>query len=118
MEKGIKEANKIIREAINQWADIMLEFEARELAVHLDYFPRDLMNATYLFQHVASNIGIKAGNIDEQKAVEFGERLRQLIIDMTGYDPHEFWKVIMNRTNLTNLSKNYDRETENFRHDG
>lgn len=93
MEKGIKEANKIIREAINQWADIMLEFEARELAVHLDYFPRDLMNAIYIFQHVASNIGIKAGKIDEQKAVEFGERLRQLIIDMTGYDPHEVGEV-------------------------
>ena len=89
IEKGIKEANKIVREAINQWADIMLEFEARELAVHLDYFPRDLMNAIYIFQHVASNIGIKAGKIDEQKAVEFGERLRQLVIDMTGYDPHE-----------------------------
>lgn len=89
IDKGIKEANKIIRGAINQWADIMLEFEARELAVHLDYFPRDLMNAIYIFQHIASNIGIKAGKIDEQKAVEFGERLRQLVMDMTGYDPHE-----------------------------
>ena len=28
----------------------------------------------------------------EEKAVEFGQRLRQLVIDMTGYDPHEFWK--------------------------
>jgi hypothetical protein len=46
------------------------------------------MNAIYIFQHVASNIGIKAGHIDEQKAVEYGERLRQLVIDMTGYDPH------------------------------
>jgi hypothetical protein len=41
---------------------------------------------------VASNIGIKAGHIDEKKAVEYGQRLRQLVIDMTGYDPHEFWK--------------------------
>lgn len=89
MDKEIKEANKIIREAINQWADVMLEADANQWAVYLDYFPRDLMNAVLIFQHVASNIGIKAGKIDEQKAVEFGERLRQLIIDMTGYDPHE-----------------------------
>ena len=35
------------------------------------YFPRDLMNAVLIYQHVASNIGIKAGRIDEEKAVEF-----------------------------------------------
>jgi hypothetical protein len=58
----------------------------------LTYVPRDLRNATLIFQHVASNIGIKAGRIDEKRAVEYGQRLRQLVIDMTGYDPHEFWK--------------------------
>jgi hypothetical protein len=47
------------------------------------------MNAVYIFQHIASNIGIKNGHIDEAKAVEFGNRLRELIKDMTGYDPHE-----------------------------
>ena len=41
---------------------------------------------------MASNIGIKAGRIDENRVVEYGQRLRQLVIDMTGYDPHEFWK--------------------------
>jgi len=46
------------------------------------------MNATYLFQHVASNIGIKNGIITEANVEAFGTRLRQLIIDMTGYDPH------------------------------
>lgn len=30
--------------------------------------------------------------IKAKKAVEFGQRLRQLVIDMTGYDPYEFWK--------------------------
>ena len=87
-EEAIKKINEAIRDSLNQWADIALEAEAKQWAVELNYFPRDLMNVTYLFQHVASNIGIKAGRIDEEKAVEFGNRLRQLIIDMTGHDPH------------------------------
>jgi len=85
---ALKEINTAIRDGINQWADVMLESEVKQWACRLDYFPRDLMNAIYIFQHVASNIGIKAGRIDEQNTEEFGHRLRQLVIDMTGYDPH------------------------------
>ena len=88
----IAEINQHIRDGINQWADIMLTAEDDQWAYDLMYFPRDLMNAVLIYQHVASNIGIKAGRIDEEKAVEFGQRLRQLVIDMTGYDPYEFWK--------------------------
>lgn len=88
----IAEINLNIRNGIAQWSDIMLLADADEWAVKLNYYPRDLMNAVLIYQHIASNIGIKAGIIDEQKAVEFGQRLRQLVIDMTGYDPHEFWK--------------------------
>ena len=87
-QQALKEINTAIRDGLNQWADVMLESEAKQWAYNLNYFPRDLMNAIYIFQHVASNIGIKAGLINEQKAVEYGERLRQLVIDMTGYDPH------------------------------
>ena len=85
--KQIAEINQNIRDGVNKWADIMLESEVDQWAYNLNYFPRDLMNAVYIFQHVASNIGIKAGRIDEKKAEEYGKRLRQLVIDMTGYDP-------------------------------
>jgi len=95
----IAEVNKHIRDGINQWADIMLMADADQWAYDLTYFPRDLMNVTLIFQHVASNIGIKAGRIDGEKAVEYGQRLRQLVIDMTGYDPHEFWKDSKNFEN-------------------
>lgn len=93
MEKkeAIKEINQAIRDGLNQWADIALEAEDKQWAVDLNYFPRDLMNATYLFQHVASNIGIKNGIITEANTEAFSTRLRQLIIDMTGYDPHQFF---------------------------
>lgn len=86
-EEAIKEINFAIRDSLNKWSDIMLESEVGQWAFSLNYFPRDLMNATYIFQHVASNIGIKAGLINEEKAEEYGKRLRQLIIDMTGHDP-------------------------------
>lgn len=85
---ALKEINTAIREGLNQWADVMLESEVKQWAYRLDYFPRDLMNAIYIFQHVASNIGIKAGVINEQNTTDLGNRLRQLVIDMTGYDPH------------------------------
>ena len=91
-KKQIEEINRHIRNGINQWADIMLTADAEEWAEELSYYPRDLMNSTLIFQHVASNIGIKAGRIDEQKAVEYGQRLRQLVTDMTGFDPHEIVK--------------------------
>ena len=73
--KQIGEINQHIRDGVNQWA------------VHLNYFPRDIVNACMIFQHICSNVGIKAGRIDEAKAEEYGKRLRQLVIDMTGYDP-------------------------------
>lgn len=85
----IAEVNKHIRDGINQWADVCLTADADRWAYMLRYFPMDVMNVTLLFQHVCSSVGIHAGRIDAQKAVEYGNRLRQLVIDMTGFDPHE-----------------------------
>lgn len=93
---SVQEINSRMREGINIWADIMLMAEADRWAIELDYFPRDIMNAVYIFQHVLSNVGIKAGRINEDKAVEFGLRLRELVKDMTGYDPREIVKSQIN----------------------
>ena len=87
--KQIAEINQHIRDGINQWADTMLMADADQWSFRLNYFPRDIVNACMIFQHVCSNIGIKSGRIDGQKAMEYGARLRQLCIDMTGYDPAE-----------------------------
>ena len=86
-EKKLAKVSQYISEGINHWADIMLQAYADQCAYYLDYFPRDIINAVIIYQHICSNIGIKAGRVDEQKAAEFGQRLRQLTIDMTGYDP-------------------------------
>lgn len=87
IQEKIAEINTNIRNGINYWADILLLADADQWALHLTYYPRDIVNACMIFQHICSNVGIKAGRIDEQKAKEYGKRLRQLVIDMTGYDP-------------------------------
>ena len=102
----IAEVNKHIREGINQWADIMLTADADQWAYHLNYFPRDIANACLIFQHICSNVGIKAGHIDEEKAVEYGKRLRQLVIDMTGYDPAEIVSETEQKEEETNDKRN------------
>lgn len=84
--KELAEINAGIREGINQWADIMLQADADEWAYELDYFPRDIFNAMIIFRHICSNVGLKAGRIDMTNALEYGKRIRQLVIDMTGYD--------------------------------
>lgn len=94
-KKAIAEVNKGIREGLKHWADITILADADQWSLYLKYFPSDLMNATLIFQHVASNIGIKAGKIDEETAKVLGDRLRRLVIDMTGYDPHvEMAKIV------------------------
>lgn len=89
MAKQIAEINQHIRDGVNQLADVMLMADADQWAVCLNYYPRDIVNATMIFQHICSNVGIKAGRIDEAKAEEYGKRLLQLVMDMTGYDPVE-----------------------------
>ncbi|MBQ1574892.1 MAG: hypothetical protein IIZ78_27505 [Clostridiales bacterium] len=99
IQKKIAEINTNIRNGINYWADFMLLADADEWAVHLKYYPRDIVNACMIFQHICSNVGIKALRIDEQKAEDFGKRLRQLVIDMTGYDPADIVRQMKKTTN-------------------
>lgn len=103
-EEQIKEINDAISDGIEQWSDIMLESEANNWAFLLNYTQTDLMNASYIFQHVLSNIGIKNGRIDETNADEFGKRLRQIVIDMTGFDPYEIAEQMKIHTDLINPS--------------
>ena len=106
MKKQIAEINQHIRDGVNQWADTMLMADADQWAVHLTYYPRDIANACLIFQHICSNVGIKAGRIDEEKAQEYGKRLRQLVIDMTGYDPAE---IVSDNNENQNENENNDK---------
>lgn len=88
----IREINRHITEAVDQWADVMLQADADNWSYHLDYTDEDVMNATVIFNHIICNIGIKRGLIDEAKATEIGERIHALIKDATGVDSKEFYK--------------------------
>ena len=94
MEKNnkqtITQVNEGLRGQMNTLADIMLMSEADQWAYLLNYYPRDIMNAVYIFQHVVSNVGIKSGRIDEKTAVEYGHRLSQFVNEMTGYTPADW----------------------------
>lgn len=112
----IKEINKHVRDALNQWANVVLEMESRMWAYKMDYFPTDIMNANYIFQHVLSCIGIKRGRVDPETAQLFGNRLRSLIVDMTGYDPkgvmlesqdENLYRMEVQRDLLLNLMDQY-----------
>ncbi len=108
-EESIKEINQAIRDGLNQWADIALEAEDMRWAVDLNYFPRDLMNVCYLFMHVSSNIGIKAGRVNLENTAKFGERVRQLVIDMTGIDPHHIFDDMKQKPQSNCGAKNEDK---------
>jgi len=124
----IKEINKHVRDALNQWANVVLEMESRMWAYKMDYFPTDIMNANYIFQHVLSCVGIKAGKIDTETAQIFGNRLRSLIVDMTGYDPkgamlesqdENLYRMEVQRDLLLNLMDQYGGTAtiDSVRHD-
>lgn len=85
-DQHINEINVHIQKGIEQWARVCLMADADQWAYYLNYEHQDVMNVCLLFQHVCSNIGIKAGRISEKEAVEFGNRLHELIYDMTGID--------------------------------
>lgn len=87
--KQIQEINAHIKVALKQWSDICLMSEADQWAYLLNYDSMDAINVCYLFQHVCSNIGIKAGVINFNNVDDVGKRLRQLVIDMTGLDPYK-----------------------------
>jgi hypothetical protein len=102
-KQTITQVNEGLRGLMNTLADMMLMSEADQWAYLLSYFPRDIMNAVYIFQHVVSNVGIKQGRIDEKTAVEYGHRLSQLVSEMTGYTPADWMdKELKDNENRSN----------------
>lgn len=89
---NINEINEAIKAGIATWSDICLKADAGEWAFLLNYDTADVMNVCLLFQHICSNIGIKKGLINEEKAVEYGNRLHDLVQDMTGVDTRTYYE--------------------------
>lgn len=68
-KEQIEEINQHISEALEQWSDIMLMADADEWAYYIEYSDKDLLNALYIFNHVASSMAIKKGYIQDEKDI-------------------------------------------------
>ena len=92
---SVREVQIHISDMLKEWADIMLEIEARDKAYMLHYNEQDLVNAMYVFEHVLSNVAIHNGSITPEtidKATQMGEDLREYVKKYTGLDTHEIAK--------------------------
>lgn len=83
----IKEINQHIKDALEQWCDIMLQSEVDQWAYLLDYDERDVFNALFILQSVASNYAIKHGHIkNEDDAFTAGLEVRDVMKKYYGID--------------------------------
>jgi hypothetical protein len=98
-EKEIEEINTHISDALSQWSEIMLHADADNWAYNLNYSDEDLLNAFFIFNHVATNIAIKNGALTGENAVSKMYRLRDAIKNCYGFDTVELTnKVLYNET--------------------
>ena len=95
----IQEINRHISDALDRWKCIMLYADTHKWAYRLNYTQDDLMNALYIFNHVAQNIGIKNGTLHLLNVESVGTQLRQLVVKMTGSDPS---KILTRNDHETN----------------
>lgn len=92
---SVRKVQVHISDALQDWANVMLDIEAHEKAYFLHYKEKDLVNAMYIFEHVLANIAIHNGSITPQnadKATEMGRDLREYVKKYTGLDTHDIVK--------------------------
>lgn len=96
MENSIREVQAHISAALDQWAYIMNDIDAKEKAHLLHYKDEDLLNIVLMFNHVVSNIGIHNGTINSPEMGEaFGNNIREFIKKYTGIDTRELTNKVL-----------------------
>lgn len=91
--KQIKEYNKHVKEALYNWATIVLDMDATNISFHLKYNNYDLSNALLIFQHVFQNIAIKKGLIPSSEVAELvGNDMHDFIEKFTGVDIRKIYE--------------------------
>lgn len=91
----IKEINKHISDALEQWSDILLESDAKDWSYYLNYTDRDLLNALQIFFCVASNIAVKKGSLNYENIEEKNAKLKECIKDTFGFDTVDLAKKVL-----------------------
>ena len=92
---SIKKINKEISGALNFWQEMLLLADADLWAYMLDYSEEDLLNALYIFNHVAQNIAIKKGYFTEENIEEKMAKFREGIKEGFGFDTIELTNKVL-----------------------
>jgi hypothetical protein len=96
-------ANQEIKDGLAHWQEIMNLADADQWAFFLEYDDADLFNALYIFNHVAQNIAIKKGFLNDANAEDNMRAYVQAIERCFGF----------NTIGLTNkVLANYGRDKE------
>lgn len=95
-KQNIANINENISSALNFWQEMLLLADADEWAYHLNYSDKDLLNALYIFNHVAQNIAIKKGYFkDGDDATEKMTKWKEATKDAFGFDTIELTKKVL-----------------------
>lgn len=76
---------------------MLLIADVDEWAYYLDYSEEDLLNALYIFNHVAQNIAIKKRYITEDNAEEKMAKFREGIKEGFGFDTIELTNKVLGK---------------------
>lgn len=96
-KSSIKKINKEIKDALKFWQEMLLISDADMWAYMLDYSEEDLLNALYIFNHVAQNIAIKNGYFTEENVEEKMAKYREGIKEGFGFDTIELTNNVLKR---------------------
>lgn len=103
MNDLIKEVNKEISEGLAHWQEVLNLADADEWAYYLEYSNEDLFNALYIFNHVAQNIAIKKGFLNDANAEDNMRAYVQAIERCFGFNTIELTNKVL---------ANYGRDKE------
>lgn len=104
MEKDKKEilekiatAKREMSEAFEEWADILLEADAKEWAYFLDFDKKDLFSTLNIFSRVWINYAIKNGILTEGNAEEKTKILVKAIEECFGINTIKLTEEMLNK---------------------
>src|ERR1035437_10250538 len=93
-----EEAKKQLSLVLDELADLFINRAAEDMQP-VGFTETDLINAVHIFQGVSVEFVYKyilQNKVSDKKGVEmaeiFGNRLRDLIVDYTGFDTHKYYK--------------------------
>lgn len=100
-EKEIKEINTHISDALKQWSEVMLHADADDWSFNLNYSEEDLLNAFFIFHHVATNIAIKNEILTEENAIFKMYKLREAVKECYGFDTVQLTNNVLHNETTT-----------------